>query len=206
MRALTWLARGAFCLAACGGNAASDAPTALEAAIGRGLAERFGVPVVTVCTGMIPPCKALLPDGTVLPIDLAWSKGGVDWRVRGLVITTDQLEAYLRDEVADLGAPQGVRCAPRIRAIAANERIECGLAGGGKTFVDVHADGTIGVEVVLDATAATARSEQVTPAREHELEQASRALAHMADDEADAEANGDDHDEGPSPPDAGEPR
>jgi hypothetical protein len=197
-----WLFHGALCLAACGGNSAVDAPTPLEAAIDRGLTERFGVPVVTACTGLIPPCKTLLPDGTVLPIELAWRSGGWDWRVRGLVITTDQLEAYLRDEVADLGAPQGVRCAPRIRAIVANERIECWLARGGKAFVDVHADGTTAVELVLDAAAANARSELVTPARERELEATSRALAHMADDEADDE----DQREGPSPPDAGDTR
>ncbi len=202
MGAAAWFARGALCLAACGGRAAPEEATPLEAAIDRGLTQRFGVPVVTACTGMIPPCRTTLPDGTVLPIDLAWRAGGWDWRVRGLVITTDELEAYLRDEVADLGAPQVVRCAPRIRAITANERVECGLARGGKAFVDVHADGTTAVEVVLDAAAANARSELITPARERELEQSSRALAHMADDEAD----GEDPREGTSPPDAGEPR
>jgi hypothetical protein len=108
----------------------------------------------------------------------------------------------LRDEVADLGAPQGVRCAPRIRAIVANERIECWLAHGGKAFVDVHADGTTAVELVLDAAAANARSELVTPERDRELEATSRALAHMADDEADDE----DPRERPSSPDAGDTR
>lgn len=194
-----WFVRGALCLAACDGKPAADAPTPLEAAIDHALTERFGVPVVTACSGLIPPCKTLLPDGTVLPIELAWRGGGWDWRVRGLVITTEQLEAYLRDQVADLGAPQGVRCAPRIRAIVPNERIECWLARGGKAFVDVHADGTTGVEIVLDAAAANARSELVTPERERELEATSRALAHMADDETE-------DGEGPSPLDAGDTR
>lgn len=202
MGAPDWFVRGALCLAACGGRSAPDAPTPLEAAIDRGLTERFGVPVVTACTGLIPPCSTLLPDGTLLPIELAWRDGGWDWRVRGLVITTDQLEAYLRDEVADLGAAQGVRCAPRIRAIVANERIECALARGGKAFVDVHADGTTAVELVLDAAAANARSELVTPQRERDLEATSRALAHMADHEADDEEQR----EGPSPPDARDTR
>ncbi len=202
MRAPDLLVHGALCLAACGGKPAAEAPTPLEAAIDRGLNERFGVPVVTVCTGMIPPCTTLLPDGTVLPIELAWRSGGWDWRVHGLVITTDQLEAYLHDEVADLGAAQGVRCAPRIRAIVANERIECSLARGGKAFVDVHADGTTAVELVLDAAAANARSELVTPQRERDLEATSRALAHMADTEADDEEPR----EGPSPPDARDTR
>lgn len=204
MRGSDWVLCGAFCLAACGGKSPPDEPTPLEAAIDRALTARFGVPVVTGCSGLIPPCKTLLPDGTQLPIELAWRGGGWDWWVKGLVITTDQLEAYLRDEVADLGAPQGVRCAPRIRVIAANERIECWLAHGGKAFVDVHADGTTAVEVVLDAAAANARSELVTPERERELEAASRALAKMADDEPGDE---DEHaHEVPSPPGAGEPR
>lgn len=206
MRGSDWVIRGAFCLAACGSKPTPDTPTPLEAAIDRALTERLGVPAVTVCLGLIPPCKALLPDGTQLPIELAWRAGGWDWWVRGLVITTDQLEAYLRDEVADLGAPQGVRCAPRIRVIAANERIECGLAHGGKAFVDVHGDGTTAIEVVLDAAAANARSEVVTPERERELEAASRALAKMADDEDADEAEDDHAHEVPSPPDAGEPR
>lgn len=201
---------GALCLAACGGRGASDAPTPLEAAIAHALTERFGVPAVTSCWGLVPPCTARLPDGTELPIDLAWKNGGWDWWVHGLVITTDQLEAYLRDEVSDLGAPQGVRCAPRIRVITPNERIECGLARGGKAFVDVHPDGTTGIEVVLDAAAAAARSEPLTPERERELEQASRALAKMADDEPDDERDEDRDDdrnhEVPSPPDANEPR
>ncbi|CAN5905849.1 hypothetical protein BH11MYX3_BH11MYX3_18410 [soil metagenome] len=139
--------------------------------------------MVTSCTGMVPPCAAKLPDGTVLPIDLRWTKGGWDWRVRGRVITTEQLESYLRDEVADLGAPQGVRCAPRVRAITVGERIECWLAHGGKAFVTVRADGSTSVEVDLDAASANARSEVVTPEREQELERTSRVLARMADDE-----------------------
>lgn len=206
MRCSDWVIGGALCLAACGGSRAPDEPSPLEAAIDRGLTARFGVPVVTACTGLIPPCTTRLPDGSVLPIELAWRSGGWDWWVRGLVITTDQLEAYLRDEVADLGAPQGVRCAPRIRAIAANERVECWLAHGGKAFVDVHADGTTAVEVVLEAAAANARSELVTPERERELEATSRALAKMADDEDEGDDAHDDAHEVPSPPDAGEPR
>lgn len=198
MGAPDWLLRGALCLAACGKASPADGPTQLEAAIDRGLRKRFGVSVVTTCTGLVPPCQALLPDGTALPIELRWKNGGWDWRVRGLVITTDELEVYLRDELADLGAPQRVRCAPRIRRIVANERIECWLEQGGKAFIDVHADGTTAVEMVLDAAGANARSEVVTPERERELAATSRALAHMADDEED--------DEGPSPPDAGDTR
>lgn len=144
---------------------------------------------------MVPPCVAQLPDGTRLPIDLAFRDGGWDWHVRGLVVTTDQLEAYVRDELADLGAPQDVRCVPRVRAIAPGEQIACELARGGKAFVTVRGDGTTSLEVALDANAATARSELVTPARDRELEQLSRALAHAEGDE--------EGDDSPQPGDAG---
>ena len=144
---------------------------------------RLGVAVTTACTGLYPPCVTELPDGVQLPIDLAWKDGGWDWRIRGLVITTDELEAYVRDEVAALGAPQGVRCAPRIQVIVPGDRIRCGLARGGMAFVTVRADGTTAVEIALDPAAANARSELVTPARAEELERTSRALSHGADDE-----------------------
>ncbi|MBA3459705.1 MAG: hypothetical protein H0T46_07075 [Deltaproteobacteria bacterium] len=133
---------------------------------------------------MIPPCSVRLPDGTDAAIDLTWNDGGWDWRVRGMLITTDELEAYLRDEVADLGAPQGVRCAPKIRLVTAGERIECWLARGGKAFFTVRADGTTAIEIAMDPTSANARSEMVTPARERELDSASRALEHADDDNA----------------------
>ncbi len=166
-----------------------EPPTKLEANIDHALFERLGVAVVTTCNGMVPPCSALLPDGTALPIDLTWTPAGWEWRVRGRVITTEQIEAYLRSEVADLGVPQGVRCAPRVRVIAATDRIECWLQRGGKAFVTVRRDGTTSVELDLDAAAATARSELVTPQRDQELERASRALARMADDEEDCESS-----------------
>ena len=131
---------------------------------------------------MIPPCTVRLPDGIDAPIDLAWKDNGWDWRVRGMLITTDDLESYLRDEVLALGAPQGVRCAPKVRLVTPGERIECWLARGGKAFFTVRADGTTAVEIAIDAPAADARSELVTPARERELDSASRALEHADDD------------------------
>lgn len=183
MRALHRFLTGAICLAACSAGRSSEPPTQLEVNIDRELLARLGVAAVTTCTGLVPPCSAKLSDGTVLPIDLTWTTAGWDWRVRGRVITTDQLESYLRDELADLGAAQGVRCAPRVRAITAGDRIVCGLALGGKAFVTVRGNGTTSVELDLDAASAKARSEVVTPERERELERASRALARMADDE-----------------------
>lgn len=188
---------GAICLAACGRSSSAPPPTPVELAISHGLLERFGVAVGTTCTGLYPACVAQLPDGTELPIDLRFTGGAWDWRVRGRVISTDAIERYLREELTDLGASQGVRCAPHVRALVAGERIACWLERGGTAFVTVRADGATSMEIVLDPAAAAARSELVPPERERELEQTSRALAHMADDEED--------DEGLATTDAGAP-
>ncbi len=149
------------------------------------LHDRFGVAVTVRCPFYLPACRALLPDGTALSISLRPAGAELEWRVDGLVITTDEIEAYLRDELADLGAAQGVRCAPRIRHVQPDERIECWLANGGKAFVTVHVDGTTSVELALDLASANARSEVVTPKRDHELLRLSRALENNDDDDED---------------------
>lgn len=163
-------------LAACGGSS-RDASSSLERAIDVALTQRLGIAVRTHCLGYLPRCAAVLPDGDTLPIAVTTTTGSTTWHVDGLLVTTDQLEAYLRDELADLGAPQTARCAPRIRLLAANARIECRLQHGGAGFVTVHADGTFALELVLDPAAATARSEPITPARDQELTTTSHALA-----------------------------
>jgi hypothetical protein len=183
-------------LAACGSGEPSRAPSPVERSIDDALRTRFGVAVVTRCFEVAPVCSARLPDGLSLPILVVRHGKDWEWSVIGLVVTSDQLEAYLRDEVTDLGAPQAVRCAPRIRRIAAGDRIECWLERGGKGFITVRADGSLSIEVVLDASGANARSELITPARDLELMRASKALDS-------AEESGED----PSPtPAAADPR
>ena len=179
---------------ACGNGEPARGRSPIARSIDEALGARFGTAVVTRCFDFAPMCEAHLSDGTSLPISVIRRGAEWEWRVIGLVVTSDQLEAYLRDEVADLGAPQGVRCAPRVRKIAAGDRIECWLERGGKGFITVRGDGTIAVEVVLDASGANARSELITPARDLELTRASEALEH-------SEERGED--EGPTP-DAGE--
>jgi len=181
-------------VAACGTRERTLERSPVERAIDEALGARFGAAVVTRCFEYAPVCEARLPDGSALPISVVRRGPAWEWRVIGLVVTSDELEAYLRDELADLGAPQGVSCAPRIRRIAAGDRIECGLAGGGKGFVTVRADGSISVEVVLEEAAAKARSERHTPARELELFRASAALDRAGETGEDEAA----------PPDAGE--
>ena len=169
-------------LAACGGERpSSPAATALERSIDQELGKRFGVGVVTRCPPLVPTCSAKLPDGSTLPIFV----NGAEWRVIGMVVISDVLEAYVRAELADLGAMQGVRCSPRVRRVEPDERIECGLAHGGKAFITVHVDGSTAVELALDAAAARARSEPESS----DLAKASRALENAAsgDDEDDDE-------------------
>ncbi|MBA3455010.1 MAG: hypothetical protein H0T42_18115, partial [Deltaproteobacteria bacterium] len=150
-------------VAACGSDDPSHARSPVERSIDATLRARFGVAVVSQCFELAPVCEARLPDGISLPISVIRRGAEWQWHVIGLVVTSDQLEAYLRDEVSDLGAPQGVRCAPRIRRMIAGDRVECWLERGGKGFFTVRGDGSLSVEVVLDAASANARSEQVTP-------------------------------------------
>ncbi len=178
---------------ACGGDDPwSGAP--LEAAIARDLGARFKTKVSVFCFRHGPACSAEVGEGVTLPVYVERRGGQWEWRVLGLVITTDELEAYLRAEVRELGAPQDVTCTPRVRRIDAGERITCELANGGKAFVIVRADGTTSVEVVLDREAAAARSEELTPERDEALSSSSRALER-------SEELGDE--EAPSPADAG---
>ena len=174
----------ASCLAACS-SSTPERRLPLELAIDQELGAKLGVAVVTRCSGLYPACMAELADGTRLPVDVGWRGGAFEWRLRGWVITTAAIEGYVRDEVTDLGAAQGVRCAPPVRVVAPGDQLECWLERGGKAFVTIRGDRSIGLELALEPGAAAARSEIVTPAREHELEAASRKLAHLPDDEDD---------------------
>ncbi len=124
-----------------------------------------------------------MPDGDRIPI-ITWpgKNGEWEWRVDGLLVASDVLERYLRDVVGEMGAGQDVKCAPKLQRIAPGDRVECWLAGGGKAFVTVRADGSTSVEVELDKAAADARSEVVTPARDDQMTKASRKLE--ADDDS----------------------
>lgn len=181
----TWRALSLAVLAAAGCRSEQARSSPLERSLEAALGARFGVRVTTRCFGLFPACVAQLPDVGAVPIVLDRVDGAWEWRLDGLVISTEQLEAYLRDEVAELGAPQAVRCAPRLRWLAQGERIECALARGGKAFVVVRADGSASFEIVLEPAAASARSEPVTPARDAELARTSHALefAEPGDDE-----------------------
>lgn len=188
-------------LLACGRSDRVGGITALERAIAADLGRRFGTEVPTRCFRPGPVCAAQLPDGGTLPISVSWSGGEWRWRVLGLVITTDTLEAFLRAEVAELGAAQAVHCTPRIRRIQPGEQIECGLAHGGKAFVMVRADGTTSVEIVLDPAAARARSEPDSPEHDRALTTQSQALEHAADtDDPEADVGGGNEDAGLAPP------
>jgi len=163
---------------ACARDHSNVSPFAkLETEIGAALTARIGAPVTVHCPTPIA-CIALGPEHAQIPILLARVADAWTWRVAGLLVISDALEAYLATAVADLGAAQAVQCAPRIRVLAANERIDCWLANGGKAFVTVHADGSTGVEIDLDKGAGDARSEVRSVQKEEALARLSRALEH----------------------------
>jgi hypothetical protein len=103
------------------------------------------------------------------------------WRLDGALVLADDIEAYLRDALADLGVPQIARCGARIRSLAPGGRLQCQLQNGGKAFVVVNADGTTALEILLDPAAGDARAEVVTIEREKSLLEMSRKLEAAAD-------------------------
>jgi len=100
-------------------------------------------------------CRGILPDQSELPIVL---EPAGNWRIEGLLVVSAPIEAYLKESVAELGAPQTVRCEPAVRIVAAGDRIECQLEHGGLAFATIAADGSFEVEVALDRASGSARS------------------------------------------------
>lgn len=153
--------------------------TRLELSIERDIGARIGAAIRARCVALPPGCVALLPDGTRLPITLRIAPDGeLAWAVDGLVVVVDALEAYLRETVAELGAPQGVRCGARVHRLAPGERVECALQLGGRAFVVVYGDGSTSVEVNFDPVAGAARSEYTSIVRDRELLEMSLKLEH----------------------------
>lgn len=148
----------------------------MEAAIEAELGARVGVPLRVRCVWIAPSCRATLPDGGQLPLAVGVRDGALVWRLDGALVLADDIEAYLRDALVDLGAPQVARCGTRIRSISVGDRVQCQLQHGGKAFVVVNADGTTSMEIALDATAGDARAETVTIEREESLLDMSRKL------------------------------
>jgi hypothetical protein len=166
--------------AGCGGDH-TPVPSPLELSIETTLAKRLGVPVGARCKD--GRCGALTQDLMMIPISLTTLGREVEWRVDGFLITATELEAYVKNEVEELGAPQGVTCGPRFRRVFPGDRLVCDLEHGGVVFVTIRADGSTSLETLLDPVAAKLRNQLVTPELEEELARASHALE-VSEDEA----------------------
>lgn len=134
-------------------------PSHLEETIATQLSAKLGRQATVSCT--LTNCNADLGDA-VLPIAIAKGSGEMSWSVDGLLVRAAPIEAYLRDALVDLGAPQTVSCGPAIRSVHPGARIECALERGGKAFAMIAADGTFSTEIDLDPAAAKARSTDAT--------------------------------------------
>ena len=156
----------------------------IEAAIENDLSVRVGVPLRVRCVWIPPGCRATLPDGSKLPLRIGGANGALTWRLDGALVLADDIEAYLRDVLVDLGKPQVARCGERIRSVAAGDRVQCQLQHGGKAFVVVNADGSTSVEIQLEPVAGDARAEVLTIEREQSLLEMSRKLEHANGDDA----------------------
>lgn len=149
--------------------------TPLGKQIAAQLGSQLGMALDVACATVPPACLVILPDRSELPIRLVRDRDAWSWQIDGLLVVSDPIERYLRDTLADLQVAQSVTCAPRVRVLRDNERVQCMLERGGRAFVTVRRDGTFGVELVLDATAALARSDE-EPGHDRELDEQSRAL------------------------------
>lgn len=123
-----------------------------------------------LCTPQAESCRGILPDHSELPIVLEPTG---DWHIDGLLVVSDPIEAYLREAVTEVGAAQDVRCAPKVRIVAAGDRIECQLSRGGIAFATIAADGSFTIELALDRAAGSARSVELS---DRELTEQSRTL------------------------------
>ena len=171
--------------AACGSEPGASQPresSRIEREIERELLEHLRVPVLVRCVWIPPSCRATLPDGEHLRIRLRPQGGELAWHLDGALVLADDIEAYLRDALVDLGAPQVARCGARIRSLAAGDRVQCQLQNGGKAFVVVNADGTTSIEILLDPVAGDARSEAVSIERDQSLLEMSRKLSDDGED------------------------
>ncbi len=176
----------AFVLAACGDREAAPPATRsaskLELAIARDLTAKLGAAPEVRCRAMFGLCVATLPDRSTLAIRVRDHGAQWAWEIEGLVVDARPIEAYVGSVLADLGAAQGVACGARIRHLAPGARVVCTLAGGGKAFVTIARDGTMSLELAMDAGAARARTDDVVG-----LEKASRALEKTDDDDEEDE-------------------
>jgi hypothetical protein len=157
------------------------APSAIETAIARDLTARFGTPVTTECmlaAARPVKCTSKLADGTEVPIAIDnASKTEWGWRVDGVVIETPTIAAFVTAGLAAVHAEQAVDCGPPIQVIKVGDRVVCKLGGGGTAFVEVARDGETALELALDPATAAARMELLSPDRDRELTDQSKALS-----------------------------
>ena len=188
-------------LVACGNRerSAGARKSPLETAIARELTAALAQPVAATCVmiaSLPAKCEAVLADGTKLPIAIASEGNEWAWRVAGRVVETAPITAHVDAVLRDLKLTQHASCGARFAFVADGERLGCKLSGGGMAFVRFAKDGTASLELALDATSAAARGELVTPERDRELTQTSKALE-LLEGESDGE------EELPARPDGG---
>lgn len=153
--------------------------TSLELAISRDLTTRFGTSATTSCAivvGNPVTCEATLDGGTKLPIELKSEGNEWVWHVAGIVVQTKPVTEWVNSELSALNIPQTADCGPKVVVLQNGERVACKLTGGGVAFVAVTKDGEASLELELDAEAAAARGETVTPERDQEILKISKDL------------------------------
>jgi hypothetical protein len=166
-------------LVACGDREKSPEvrKSPLETAIARELTAKFGAPVTATCNvvAIVATCEASAKD-LKLPIEVISEGGEWAWHVKGRLLETAPIVAYVDAALADMKLGQTANCGGRVVYVAPGERLGCKLSGGGMAFVAFSNDGTASLELDVDPASGSARGELVTPERDRELTAISKAL------------------------------
>lgn len=174
----------AFVIFGCGQHR-EDAATRsqpLETAIARELTGRFASAATASCDffRVVPTCDADVL-GVELPIRVTADGKGWSWTIDGHFIDARPIATYIDQELVDLHVKQTATCGAPIQRLPADGRLTCALSGGGIAFVQIDAQGKIGVELEVEHDAAAARGEPMTEERARELDQKSHALEQQLD-------------------------
>jgi hypothetical protein len=154
-------------LIACGGGRRE---ASIEEVVSEGIRIQLGVkPTRVRCERA--RCDVELPGGIEIEATLEGDRD-VIWE-SDVVVKTGVVAAYVRASLLELGVDAQVECGPPLLLATPATRVTCTVTPGGTAWVDVLADGGIGMEVALDDETVRERTEDVDL---QGLDELSRAL------------------------------
>ena len=164
------IALGLAGIAACRREAASE--TRREANLRRAIAAAIRTPVDRVRCRAPDRCDATV-GAITLPVRVRDAGTELAWELDGLVLHAADLEAAIEGALAELDQKRDAACGARVRIVQPGEQVTCQLSGSGRAWARIDAAGTADIEIALESTVVSARSEGLA---DSELDALSRAL------------------------------